>query len=73
MPEANRQRAMTLMLRISQWLLVIGAAVLAWLLLMTAAVWQGRFVALLFPAGWCAYAAVRQYQDMRAREAAERS
>ena len=38
------------------------AGVLAWTLMMLGAVWQGPFIGLFFPAGWCLYVAIRQFK-----------
>jgi len=44
------------------WAIVAVAGLVAWVLMMLAAVWQGGYVVLFFPAGWCAYVAFRQYR-----------
>jgi hypothetical protein len=48
--------------RTLQWLIVVAASALAWALFMIGAVVQREFLVLLFPAGWCAYVAIRQFR-----------
>jgi len=51
--------------RWAQWGIVGLAGTCAWSLMMFAAVWRGGYIALLFPAGWCLYVALRQYRALR--------
>lgn len=51
--------------RIGGWLIVAAGGILAWTLMMLAAVWQGGFLTLFFPAMWCGAVALRQFRMLQ--------